>query len=384
MNKTIVFLGPTLSITEAQTHLPDAIFLPPIQCGDIIRQLSERPKAMAIIDGCFEQYASVWHKEILLALDEGIPVYGASSMGALRAAELADFGMIGVGKIFDDFFHERLRDDDEVTVIHGPAQDGFKAQSDAMVNIRATLSHALSEKIISPDTEKNILHQSKKTFFKERRLLPIIRALPPSSELNKLEAHLNKHGLIDQKRLDAIALLNLLKQPIAIIRKNFHFEHSLPLKKLEDLIYCEPAIPSADKESLQCLRLFAYTLKTFHRLCEWTPALLEAMPSEKIIKQLCLLLKIPANNASAIMLHEIAIKFECIQKSVSEHDIILKPSSVFMFEQQLYQHFKITSDLALTRWETQHGMTVASLVPPFFILTELMNRSGDLFLALSE
>jgi len=40
------------------------------------------------------------HHELLDALEEGVAVFGGASMGALRAAELWQHGMVGVGKIF--------------------------------------------------------------------------------------------------------------------------------------------------------------------------------------------------------------------------------------------------------------------------------------------
>lgn len=63
---------------------------------------------------------AVWHKELLYTLQEGVEVCGASSMGALRAAELESFGMLGVGVIFQayrdgrypGFPHEPFEDDD--------------------------------------------------------------------------------------------------------------------------------------------------------------------------------------------------------------------------------------------------------------------------------
>ena len=56
--------------------------------GDVYRVAQERPSAIGIVDGYFEGVLSVWHKEILWAMAEGIHVFGSASMGALRAAEL--------------------------------------------------------------------------------------------------------------------------------------------------------------------------------------------------------------------------------------------------------------------------------------------------------
>ena len=85
----VAFLGPSLPAREAKGfHL-----LPPARQGDIWRALGLRPRAIALIDGLFEAQPSVWHREILDALDAGIPVVGGASMGALRAVELEAFGM---------------------------------------------------------------------------------------------------------------------------------------------------------------------------------------------------------------------------------------------------------------------------------------------------
>ncbi len=84
----IVFVGPTLRPEEIE-EAGDFIALPPVAQGDVYRAALRRPRAIGIIDGFFSGAASVWHKEILWAMSEGVPVFGAASMGALRAAEAA-------------------------------------------------------------------------------------------------------------------------------------------------------------------------------------------------------------------------------------------------------------------------------------------------------
>src|SRR5262245_29796856 len=114
---TYVFLGPTLPVREARAVL-DATYLPPILQGDLLRLLPRAPQVIVIIDGGFELTPAVWHKEIMLALESGVHVFGASSMGALRAAELDQFGMVGVGAIYQMFRTGEIEDDDEVAVMH--------------------------------------------------------------------------------------------------------------------------------------------------------------------------------------------------------------------------------------------------------------------------
>lgn len=92
------------------------------------------PAAIGVIDGVFLQDLSVWHKELLYAMEKGVAVFGASSMGALRAAELAPFGMRGVGEVYRQYAEGRLNDDDEVAVVHASSDAGHRKITEPMVN----------------------------------------------------------------------------------------------------------------------------------------------------------------------------------------------------------------------------------------------------------
>ncbi len=105
-----VFAGPTISRDEVRAAADAGIVcLPPVAQGDLYRIAQGRPGAIGIIDGYFEGALSVWHKEILWAMAEGIHVFGSASMGALRAAELHAFGMRGIGPIFEAYRGRRAR-----------------------------------------------------------------------------------------------------------------------------------------------------------------------------------------------------------------------------------------------------------------------------------
>jgi hypothetical protein len=77
----------------------------------------------------------VWHHELRAALASGIPVFGAASMGALRAAELASFGMIGIGQIFRWYRDGVLTDDGAVTLLHADAEHGYRPLTVPLVNV---------------------------------------------------------------------------------------------------------------------------------------------------------------------------------------------------------------------------------------------------------
>jgi hypothetical protein len=207
--KVVLFTGPTLS-PAAASNLIDAVCLPPAAQGDVYRAALDRPFAIGLIDGYFDNVPAVWHKEILWALREGIHVFGSASMGALRAAELAPFGMTGVGAIFDAFRNGILEDDDEVAVAHGPAEHGYVVCSDAMVNIRATLVKASADGVIDTSLATALARIAKELFYPERSWTRVFHIAAssglPAAALESLRRWL-PGGAVNQKRDDALAML---------------------------------------------------------------------------------------------------------------------------------------------------------------------------------
>jgi len=223
----VIFAGPTISHAEIAKHI-NAICMPPISHGDIIKLMHDSPKAIGIIDGYFEGVPSVWHKEILYALDQGVHVFGASSMGALRAAELDAFGMQGVGQIYEWYRDGVLEDDDEVAVLHGPVEVEFAVASEPMVNIRASLAAAQSQAIITNALHDHLISIAKNVFYKKRSwrgLLEMDRDL--DADVSRLEYWLTDNA-IDLKKRDAVAMLETMaareEQFSVPFEADFHFE----------------------------------------------------------------------------------------------------------------------------------------------------------------
>ena len=215
--RACVFVGPTLRPGDLAAA-PEIVMLPPVAQGDVYRVAQCRPTAIGIIDGYFEGVLSVWHKELLWAMTEGIHVFGSASMGALRAAELHPFGMVGVGRIFEAYRDGELEDDDEVAVIHGPPETGYIALSEALVNIRRTLDEAACDGLIAPATRDHLIRIAKDLFYHDRtsdRLLG--RAAEEAvcaTQLEALRAWLPQGG-VDQKREDALAMLETMQALLA-------------------------------------------------------------------------------------------------------------------------------------------------------------------------
>jgi len=229
----IVFAGPTISPGDALQELP-AVYLPPVSQGDVYRATQQRPAAIGIIDGYFQRVPAVWHKEILWAMSQGVHVFGSASMGALRAAELTEFGMEGVGAIFEAYRDGTLEDDDEVAVAHGPAQLNYRGQSEAMINIRRTLALAASEGVLGPTTQSALERIAKGLFYPERSY-PLLLQLGageglPQAELRALAEWLPR-GRVDQKREDAVTMLRVMRERLAggLQPKGvtFAFEHTI-------------------------------------------------------------------------------------------------------------------------------------------------------------
>jgi hypothetical protein len=231
MSATHVFLGPSLSWEEGLKILPDATFLPPAKAGDIYIAVKGGAQVIAIIDGFFEQVPAVWHKEILYALSLGVHVFGASSMGALRAAELHPFGMVGIGRIFEAYRDGACEDDDEVAVIHAGQESAFEALSEAMVNVRDALSEALRRGFIGKTTHNVIACEMKRRNYPQRSWL-LVPEIAQQQHLPRAEVDVLMDFVMterpNRKRLDAIELLTELRRfiqaPVSPFEPNFDFE----------------------------------------------------------------------------------------------------------------------------------------------------------------
>lgn len=175
MAEIVVFLGPSLPLAQARSLL-DATYLHPAAQGDILLAAHAfRPRAMILIDGQFEGRPAVRHKEILWAMAQGIAMIGAASMGALRAAELHPFGMIGAGSIYRWYRRWKLAPDDAVAVHSAPAELGFLPLTDALIDLQATFAHLSRRGMISPQRRHELTALACKMNFRDRSLKAVLR-----------------------------------------------------------------------------------------------------------------------------------------------------------------------------------------------------------------
>ncbi|ODR88285.1 TfuA-like protein [Sinorhizobium alkalisoli] len=201
----LVFLGPTLRLAEAEAVL-DAVYLQPAAQGDMLLATHAfRPRAMVLIDGQFEDRPAVRHKEILWAMAQGIAVIGAASMGALRAAELNAFGMVGVGLIYRWYRRWQLAPDDAVAVHSGPAELGFLPLTDSLIDLQRSFSAWMHGKLITPAERHLLTTIARAMNFRERSIGAVMQTAGwPEDRIRQVRKEI--HG---QKRHDALLALRM-------------------------------------------------------------------------------------------------------------------------------------------------------------------------------
>lgn len=200
----VIFAGP--SLYGAEYDAGDVVVRGPAQMGDIERAIAQGATAIGLVDGRYQQVGAIWHKEILFALSSGVAVFGAASMGALRAAECEPFGMVPVGEIATRYCSGELFDDADVALTNGPAELGFPPLTEPMVDVEATIAHLLASGLLDDATARNITSAARAIFFADRTVEVIFEALA-AQELGRLYAA----NRVSQKTRDALELLEMLK-----------------------------------------------------------------------------------------------------------------------------------------------------------------------------
>lgn len=255
MSRTdLVFLGPSLSRSEAREIYPDAIYLPPASMGDLLSAVRHhRPHAIALIDGSFFQSMATYHKEIIDAMSQGVWVIGASSMGALRAAECAAFGMVGVGSVFESYASGALEDDDEVALSHVAEDFGFRPVTDALVDIRASLAAAQDAGILTTDEREALIAKQKARWFMERHLLDCVEDARQLQGLDEPRVHALDVFLrtsrvsvkADDARLAIAALRDLPDEPMPV-----ELRPTLPYSRVYDATSARDVVVESDAGDL--------------------------------------------------------------------------------------------------------------------------------------
>lgn len=203
----VVFAGP--SLPPAMRTEANIVYRGPAALGDMVRAVDEGARVIGLIDGVFEHQPTVWHKEVLWCLAQGVAVIGGASMGALRAVECDAFGMVGVGRVYDGYRAGRWEDDSAVAQTHAPAELDHRPLTEALVNVDFTLDALSGSSALTHDEAERLRAAAAAMFFKDRTWAALAAAADwhdvdgRAALLSMLETH-----AVDQKRADARAVVS--------------------------------------------------------------------------------------------------------------------------------------------------------------------------------
>lgn len=200
----VLFAGPSLwGVSYDRTGLD---VRPPARQGDIHRAVVEGAEAIGLIDGVFGFVPSVWHKEILFALKSGVRVMGAASLGALRAAECAPFGMEVIGAIATSYFDGSRIEDADVCLVHAPGELDFMPLTEPLVDVEATVEAMRQAKLVRAGEAEALLAAARSIYFADRT----IEALTLTAGLPELASRY-REARVGAKSADALLLVEHLR-----------------------------------------------------------------------------------------------------------------------------------------------------------------------------
>jgi len=160
---------------------------------------------IVLIDGYIVTRYSPSPQEVSDVLSAGAAVFGAASVGALRAVELRTLGMVGVGWVYGEFLSGRLDRDDELVSTMDP-DNGHRPISIPLVRIRYAATNLIARGRITATTGATLIDRLSADYFARRtasRVLSHAREIGIDAET----AHELLSPVFDVKALDTMACL---------------------------------------------------------------------------------------------------------------------------------------------------------------------------------
>jgi TfuA protein len=190
-----VFCGPSLP-PEDRISASGVFFLPPAARGDVTRA-AERYDSLLLIDGVFHHDLAPSPRECYRAAQRA-RCFGASSLGALRAAECRPFGFVPLGIVARWYLRAVIDGDDEVAVLVDPCTQ--RALTVPSVNVRYVARLAVRRGILSPREAGSLVDRARDIFYMERTWDDVVELAPPSAR-SAIRSIAERDG--DLKRHDA-------------------------------------------------------------------------------------------------------------------------------------------------------------------------------------
>lgn len=239
MNRIVVFSGPSLCENESQFNGLKTTWQPPVQSGSLYKCQLRKGDVVLMLDGYYGNVPAIKHQEIIEFINEGVLIYGAASLGALRAAELHTVGMIGLGYVFNQYMVGLIDGDDEVAVLHDPID--FTSHSVPLVNVRFAIQNLMLKQLICLDEAQWLISELKRRPFWERTgtlIFDLLRSRFTLQKADELYEWIQSPSFNVKKRDAVLALTQLQRAHTDQIsfEVNF-FRKSLNIKFKKELNY---------------------------------------------------------------------------------------------------------------------------------------------------
>lgn len=224
MLKIKIYSGLSLKEAVVKKYLPTAIFSRPVKRNEIYDDIKNGVHIIGIIDGEFLQNLSVSPTEIRDAMRCGLSVYGSSSMGAMRAAELLSFGMIGCGRIYEQISRDPYFRDDKLGQIF---YEGTDLISLPFMDFFLGMEDLVERKIVSRKDSNEVVKYYEDLHFADRNYAALrAQILKRPNKENLLDVlHKAKKSIVSQKSKDGVLLVKRIVQDIK--------ENQLKLRRLQ-------------------------------------------------------------------------------------------------------------------------------------------------------
>lgn len=222
MSKSIAFIGSSCSHVEA-SRLTDAELRPAAARGDITKAVRDGADQIVLIDGRMVDGYPPSPREVYDALSLGVTIYGAASIGALRAVELPFKGMQGVGWVYQQYASRKITSDDELAVHYDPKTG--KNLTIALVRVRYAAYCLLKTGEISQKQCSALICDLANRSYSNRTRKEIFEAATRAG-ISKKHSTLLLDQNYDIKKIDALKCLDLSRKN-SQKHVNFFFENTL-------------------------------------------------------------------------------------------------------------------------------------------------------------
>lgn len=185
-----------------------SFFASEIESGDVA----------VVVDGLYHHGLGPRHKEYLYALDRGVTVIGAASIGALRALELGAYGMRGFGVVHQLYRAGVFDGDDAVAVAH-EADAPYASLSVPLANLYTAAQAARAAGVLETGGVDDVVSALRCEYYPTRthaRVIHVLRHTGRPRMARWYERQLDDDPYaFDQKREDCLGAIGAARHLVA-------------------------------------------------------------------------------------------------------------------------------------------------------------------------